>query len=86
MEGCLNLDRGTRPPFNLSTDFNCKVEIKTSGNIGICGEKMFKLSDVGSISHLKRHLKRHHPTEYDLVEKDFDVSIKLFVIRQPTDW
>ena len=64
-------------------NFNCKVEVETSGYIKICGRKISKLSDRGSTSHLKRHLRRHHSTEYDLVEKVFDVLIKLFVISQP---
>ena len=49
-------------------DFNCKVEIETSGNVEICGKKIFKLNDGASTSNLKRHLKRN-PTEYDVVEK-----------------
>ena len=62
-------------------DYTCKVEIETSGNVEICGKKISKESDGGSTSNLKRHLKRRHPTEYDLVEKFFDILIKLFVMR-----
>jgi len=51
------------------TDFNCKVELEATGNVEICGKKITKLSEGGTISNLKRHLKRHHATEFDIVEK-----------------
>jgi len=47
--------------------FNCSIEC--GHGMEECGQVITKLSDGGTTSNLKRHLKRIHPTEYEEVQK-----------------